>query len=1679
MISDTLNKSNGDDRIQAVNTILSIKDSASNSTAVRELINQCTRGTEREENIHELFRCPACLGCKTCRMVRKLKCVSLNELSEQFHLRSIIKFIPGPVEGQGYYESPLPLLPDYKNNIESNFEQANTANIKLIESLQKTPQDLKAVQESYDDLVKRGFITELCNLPISEQESIGDKVNIFIPNTVAYKSQSHSTKVRICWDLSRKTGGCPPLNAQLMRGSAVFSMTRTLVAWRLRKYGISADVSKFYNNLRLRADHKNLHMSVWRPSMDVLEKARIFVLNCHFYGVASTAGLMKAVMQDAAEEADKMGLHEVAKAIRAAFVDDVNSSANTLGEVMELRDQLRAFMHNRGLPLKGIAISGERPETALSPEETVTVGGFSWHSQTDTMSLNTPEIFTGRRRKGKFLLGVRRLGTAPTMHELHEFYAGYPITLAHILSRTSMLYDQTGGASPLAGFGHYITRLAMVDTGAVFSREVSIDTKQKFLNYLFQVGAYGKLKMARNHGRAARPDEATMLAYFDAGKDGVTVIIHLCYETEVAGEYYCEFLFAVHSLSPKGRNIPHSELDGAYRASKQVANLLEWLQAQVTRKLLIGDSQIALFWLLNRQKRTTAFIRNRTHMVNRVFADEEIYYIPTKQNPADLATRFEPFENAYKKMGDTSTFRRGPEFMARGVERAIQEKHIMPITDLRFDADARLEAAGQMAEAGDSERIEITEMALLVAVGEMGVEHRVPRGMDADEREKVYGMDVSGVEEDDDPCGRAVLICGREQRSDEGNAVTRDEHIMSKIQQREEYSQYLISPTRKTYRMFFDSLTVLFKGVHTWLQGTGSGSVAQGRQEVANKWAARANDTAEGNFSLGRCVTKGAMTQKWQSARLQELERKIESVMSTTVQSPELIAEWENYKTEQSSRIDKVKMQNPNNAESIIKIQTSMLTVLENIEEKVIKCSDDSIANRFIVAEIKSLRATRYKPFNSALAANWLTYPGMLKLVQHARELDNLMHIDDTPSTEMQKEMMKEQKTMLAETIRTASAMASAQIGPIAVAIMLSVQQSLENSGETAPWVAEVMEENKHSYQFMLTKVRSVVHSDSTWPSRKRHSLGSMFKTSRQFRSWAKVTSNYVAIKASKECEKFTPKAILDKVGVNIDGKWLARHRLTGLESGKGSVMGFSTTPFLIETSSPLAWSIALHAHYVIAMEGIDGRPSANNHKSWRVVHNLSLRFGVIIGYQSMFKRIENTCITCIRRKATKIRVAGGNLHSTQLTKNLQPFRNVMCDLSGGHNFKDKDGKLHRLYALLFCCMETKLTAAIPIGGRKSADFLLAFNVMFAENGKPQNIFADAESGLIKAISEMKISLNTVMLREHQVKLVLVTARSHHPHGLIERRIKSLNRYLGQFSHKNSQVTMVQAGSYMRVAAALLNTRPYGLRFLATAGNPLMEEDSLAISTVCPNNWKFLGAGNDQIEVTGPSLEEHEKIMTERIAQLNKFHREEIIPQLMLDIDRKRTATRGELKVGMIVLFQLNGPDGVYPKQQLLKLGKITHLIQSEDGYARKATIKYSNANQLRVVKGKLVGTTESTTRQVETLTAVTEVNQDREAVTSMIDKFNVQNEELGDCENETGQVTTDTMGEIRNTESDADSEEENMSDTTGRESPEGSTDGNDGSDSIYGPGSGVQVAPTDRVTRSGTLPAGVISVCW
>ena len=107
---------------------------------------------------------------------------------------------------------------------------------------------------------------------------------------------------------------------------------------------------------------------------------------------------------------------------------------------------------------------------------------------------------------------------------------------------------------------------------------------------------------------------------------------------------------------------------------------MEWFGKFVKRKALMGDAEICLYWILNRTKRTSTFIRNRSHAINRAFTDAEIFHIPTNLNPANIATKFETgrtlptgFQEAYKQLGDGTPFRAGPDFMKQGLQAAIND----------------------------------------------------------------------------------------------------------------------------------------------------------------------------------------------------------------------------------------------------------------------------------------------------------------------------------------------------------------------------------------------------------------------------------------------------------------------------------------------------------------------------------------------------------------------------------------------------------------------------------------------------------------------------------------------------------------------------------------------------------------------------------------------------------------------------------------------------------------------------------------------------------------------------------------------------------------------------------------------------------------------------------------------
>ena len=89
-----------------------------------------------------------------------------------------------------------------------------------------------------------------------------------------------------------------------------------------------------------------------------------------------------------------------------------------------------------------------------------------------------------------------------------------------------------------------------------------------------------------------------------------------------------------------------------------------------------------LLWLQNKDLRTQFFVQTRVHGICKLFNPDEMYYIKSKDNPADLGTKFERFHITYKCLGDDSLFRKGPEYLRLGIEEAVRQNKLIPISKI-------------------------------------------------------------------------------------------------------------------------------------------------------------------------------------------------------------------------------------------------------------------------------------------------------------------------------------------------------------------------------------------------------------------------------------------------------------------------------------------------------------------------------------------------------------------------------------------------------------------------------------------------------------------------------------------------------------------------------------------------------------------------------------------------------------------------------------------------------------------------------------------------------------------------------------------------------------------------------------------------------------------------------------
>ena len=243
--------------------------------------------------------------------------------------------------------------------------------------------------------------------------------------------------------------------------------------------------------------------------------------------------------------------------------------------------------------------------------------------------------------------------------------------------------------------------------------------------------------------------------------------------------------------------------------------------------------------------------------MNRAFTDQQIFYIPTALNPANIATKFETgrtlpngFQDSYKELGDGSTFRSGPSFMKYGLKKAITNKVITNIETMRISLANKRIARNQL----------------------IGIESKDKEEVDDEETlGHIKFLATTSASQENNVVDETVLLTTHPTEEPQNpQAFPGDGPISEQIADRIHFSKYLINPARSSYNKMFDATTITFVALHTLLRYP---KTLPKLSEAADRLQFNPDLDTENHFLLDRDSNDGALYQKLRHSQIQSLER--------------------------------------------------------------------------------------------------------------------------------------------------------------------------------------------------------------------------------------------------------------------------------------------------------------------------------------------------------------------------------------------------------------------------------------------------------------------------------------------------------------------------------------------------------------------------------------------------------------------------------------------------------------------------------------------------------------------------------------------------------------------------------------------------------------------------------------
>jgi len=385
-------------------------------------------------------------------------------------------------------------------------------------------------------------------------------------------------------------------------------------------------------------------------------------MTVHLFGAVSSPGCANYGFKHLAKEYSleyPLGSQFVA---RDFYVDDGVTSVETVKEAVQLAKEARElcakgglrlhkFVSNNSVVLNSIPVSEHATDTktkdlTFSETQTERALGIYWNIEKDCFTFNI---------------------TAKDQ----------PPTRRSILSTVAAIYDPLGFVAPYILNGKGILQ-EMCRQGTDWDDPLPEHLKPRWESWKGDFNNLKKLQINRCYVPATFGDVVNKeLHHFsDASTTGYGQCTYLRLINK-NNDVHCSFMGKARVSPTKVTTIPRLELTAA-TVSVTVGNMLkEELLYDNVEEFFWTDSKVTLGYISNEARRFHTFVANRVQKIRNNTTPQQWFYVPTSENPADMASRGTTVNELL-----SSNWLTGPQFLwEKEINLPTKETIKLPIGD--------------------------------------------------------------------------------------------------------------------------------------------------------------------------------------------------------------------------------------------------------------------------------------------------------------------------------------------------------------------------------------------------------------------------------------------------------------------------------------------------------------------------------------------------------------------------------------------------------------------------------------------------------------------------------------------------------------------------------------------------------------------------------------------------------------------------------------------------------------------------------------------------------------------------------------------------------------------------------------------------------------------------------------